>query len=200
MKDMDTTLEPCDRIDQPTMTPKHRTSGDRKGVLLLSPQSRRKAMKELAIPRRELKAAITATRRAIAEHQRALEQLEKLLDSPPLPSATKGAAKRARTPEGQKTLRETIVEVLRRSKRPLKPKDLRDRILASGYQTSAQPRSFYITVFMTANKHPSVINTDDGFRLRKNARVLTEGDEAPPPKRARGATKKAKKKRARKRS
>lgn len=68
------------------------------------------------------------------------------------------------------TLKEAIVEVLSRHKNPLKPAELRDKVLKSGYSTSATPKSFYISIFTTAGKHPSVVKTKRGFRLRKSAR------------------------------
>ena len=60
-----------------------------------------------------------------------------------------------------------ITEVLQKSRKPLRPGELRDRVLAAGYPTSAKPESFYVAVFNTAKKIPGVIKNKSGFRLKK---------------------------------
>ncbi len=66
-----------------------------------------------------------------------------------------------------KTLAETITDVLLEASEPLRPKDLRDRVLEAGYITQARDDSFYIAVFNTAKKVPGIIKSKAGFSLNK---------------------------------
>ena len=134
-------------------------------------------LSDLAINPKSLRAAIKELEDAIEKQTRMREHLEAILAfqggvSKPRrgrpakaskKATKKSTAKRAR---GGKTLREAIVAVLKRSKSPLKAKEIRDRVLASGYETSATAKSFYVSVFTTATTAPGVKKTKAGFALK----------------------------------
>ncbi len=75
------------------------------------------------------------------------------------------SGRRNKRPRGGKTLAETIAEVLSSNRGPLRPIELKNKILAAGYKTSAKPQSFYTAVFNTAKKLPGVVKTRDGFSM-----------------------------------
>jgi len=75
------------------------------------------------------------------------------------------SGRRNKRPQGGKTLAETIAEVLSSNRGPLRPIELKNKILAAGYKTSAKPQSFYTAVFNTAKKLPGVVKTRDGFSM-----------------------------------
>ncbi len=72
---------------------------------------------------------------------------------------------RGRRPKGVKTLRQVIVEVLKKSPKPLGAGALRDKALEAGYVTTATRQSFYTAVYNTATKAKEVKKTKDGFTL-----------------------------------
>ncbi len=115
-----------------------------------------------------LRVALNALDDAIRSHIRMRDLIEELLllqegKIPARGAVGRGRGRRAR---GKKTLRETIVEVLKASKTPLKPIVLRDKVLDAGYLTTATPQSFYTAIFNTATNEPGVVNTAFGFQLK----------------------------------
>ncbi len=136
---------------------------------------------DVAISPKSLRAAIKSLEESIDRQTRMREHLEALLAfqggtatgkrrGRPAKASTKAkkkvAAKPGKRARGGKTLREAIVAVLKRSKGPLKPGVLRDRVLASGHETTATPQNFYTSVWVAANGTPGVKNTKAGFELR----------------------------------
>lgn len=120
-----------------------------------------------------LRAAITALDMAIATNTKMKEHLEAVLALQEKGATNiKDARAVGRAPRlaNRRTLREAILDVLAKSKKPLRPVELKDKVLQSGYATNATPQSFYIAVFNTAGKEPGVIKTQEGYRLRKNSR------------------------------
>ena len=73
---------------------------------------------------------------------------------------------RGRRPAGVKTL---ITDVLKKSRKALRPGVLRDRVLDGRRvrDDGPSPQAFYVAVFNTAKKIPGVEHTKDGFRLKK---------------------------------
>ena len=76
---------------------------------------------------------------------------------------------------GLHQIREAILKVLGRNKKPLKPIELRDKVLASGYATSATPQSLYTAVFNTARKERGISKTKEGFQLKKGRASKSAG-------------------------
>lgn len=124
----------------------------------------------------ELRKLISSLDDAIARNRRVRALCEKILALQTKTASTtsrksprtgmahrKGA--RGRRRRGTKTLATVIEEVLKNRKKPLRPAELRDRVLAAGYETRAKPESFYVAVFNTAKKIPGVLKTKEGFRL-----------------------------------
>ncbi len=61
--------------------------------------------------------------------------------------------------------------MLSKTKGPLKPGVLRDKVLASGYETTSTPQNFYTSVWVAANGAPEVKKTKGGFQLRGGAKA-----------------------------
>lgn len=155
--------------------------------------------------------AIKALEEAIEKHTEIKGHLEQVLA---LQSGTAASGRvvrvggRGRRPRGEMTLRQAILAVLSKVKGPLKPIELRDRVLKSGYKTTATPQSIYTAVFNTARKEPSITKTGEGFQLkakagarkkkvargRKGPRVTTPRRRGRPPKVSKKTTKKKTKK------
>lgn len=119
-----------------------------------------------------IRSAIQDLERAIDTHTKIKEHLERVLalqkgGSGVGPTRRLGRGRRAK---GEKTLRDAIVDVLKKTKKPLKPVELRDRVMTSGYATTATPQSLYTAVFNTARKDPGISKTKEGFQLTKARR------------------------------
>ena len=71
--------------------------------------------------------------------------------------------RRKNAPRG--LLLKKIIEVLKGARKPLKPVELRDGVLAAGYPLK-NPKTLYTSVFSTAKKSPQVKKTGDGFSLK----------------------------------
>ena len=130
----------------------------------------------------KVRAMIDSLDRAIERNVRLKELCEEILRIQR--GAGGGSDGRVTRVRGGKTLRESIVDVLARSKTPLGAGALRDKVLAGGYQTRAKPHSFYTAVYNTANQDVAILRTKDGFRLRKGG---------PAPKSAKSSTRRGKK-------
>ena len=98
-----------------------------------------------------------------------------------------GSSAGGRRRAGQPTLADVLRTILAKSGGSVRPKDLRDRVLRSGYQTKSNPDNFYVTVYNTAKKAKDIVKTDDGFALG------TSGGKSA------GSAKKASKKKVKKR-
>jgi hypothetical protein len=122
-------------------------------------------VQNITISPNKIRAVIDSLDRAIERNTKLKELCEAILKiQRGAGGGSSGSAPRAR---GGKTLRESIVDVLAKSKTPLGAGALRDKVLAAGYQTRAKPHSFYTAVYNTANQGTGIVRTKDGFRLRK---------------------------------
>ena len=137
-------------------------------------------IENVQISPKSIRAVLKALDKAIAKHTEMKQLIEHLLvvqenggregvvlargpGRPIIPG------RRGRRLRGEKTLREAIVDVLKANRGPLKPVELRDKVLESGYLTTATAQSFYTAVFNTARNEPSVAKTPGGFQLKKSA-------------------------------
>lgn len=125
-------------------------------------------LRNVVLTPKSLNSAIAEIERTIEKHRQMKEHLEAALSI----GAGKGTIGRSRggrgrRAKGEQTLREAILGVLGKTKRPVKPVDLRDKVLQSGYATAATPQSLYTAVFNTARKEPAIVKTKEGFQLRK---------------------------------
>ena len=111
----------------------------------------------------ELEKIILSLEDAIARNIKVKELCEEILS---VQKAAGGKAGRNNgRPRGGKTLAQAISEILKKSRKPMRPIDLKNRVLAAGYKTSAKPQSFYTAVFNTAKQLPGVVKTRDGFSM-----------------------------------
>ena len=111
----------------------------------------------------ELEKIILSLEDAIARNIKVKELCEEILS---VQKAAGGKAGRNNgRPRGGKTLAQAISEILKKSRKPMRPIDLKNRVLAAGYKTSAKPQSFYTAVFNTAKQIPGIVKTREGFRL-----------------------------------
>ncbi len=126
-------------------------------------------IQEVKVSPDSVRAAITALETAIRKHTQMKQLLDELLSVQDGANRARPTGARGRR-RGSKTLRQVILEVLKASKRPLRPVELRDRVLDAGYQTTAKPISFYTAVFNAARQDPEVAKTVGGFQLKAHAR------------------------------
>ena len=145
------------------------------------------SVKNVTISAEKLSSVIDSLEDAIERNSRLKELCEEILRVQ-AGESTGGAviSSAARRPRRGKTLRQTIVEILEKTKKPIGAGVLRDKVLKEGYQTTATPHSFYTAVYNTANQDSDIVRTEGGFILKKNAGSA-----------AKGGRKKAKKKGAR---
>ena len=101
-----------------------------------------------------------------------------------------GAAKRS-TLRGAPMLKDVIVSILSKEKKPVKPGALRDKILNSGYETRSNRRTFYTNVFQTAARLPGVKKTKEGFSLENTADSEEKGESLSSSEESSGKKKKA---------
>ena len=129
-------------------------------------------VQDVSINPGELEKIISSLETAITRNTRVKELCEEILEVQK--SSTSGLWKnsgkgksggRNKRPQGGKTLAETIAEVLSSNSGPLRTIELKNKVLAAGYKTSANPQSFYTAVFNTAKKLPGVVKTRDGFSM-----------------------------------
>ena len=129
-------------------------------------------VQDVSINPGELEKIISSLETAISRNTRVKELCEEILEVQK--SSTSGLRKnggkgeggrRNKRLQGGKTLAETIVEVLSSNRGPLRPIELKNKILAAGYKTSAKPQSFYTAVFNTAKQLPGIVKTRDGFSM-----------------------------------
>ena len=129
-------------------------------------------VQDVSINPGELEKIISSLETAITRNTRVKELCEEILEVQK--SSTSGLRKnggkgkggrRNKRPQGGKTLAETIAEVLSSNRGPLRPIELKNKILAAGYKTSAKPQSFYTAVFNTAKQLPGIVKTRDGFSM-----------------------------------
>tara|TARA_B100001750_G_scaffold233283_1_gene233333 strand:- start:1002 stop:1451 length:450 start_codon:yes stop_codon:yes gene_type:complete len=129
-------------------------------------------VQDVSINPGELEKIISSLETAISRNTRVKELCEEILEVQK--SSTSGLRKnggkgkggrRNKRPQGRKTLAETIAEVLSSNRGPLRPIELKNKILAAGYKTSAKPQSFYTAVFNTAKQLPGIVKTRDGFSM-----------------------------------
>ena len=129
-------------------------------------------VQDVSINPGELEKIISSLETAISRNTRVKELCEEILEVQK--SSTSGLRKnggkgkggrRNKRSQGGKTLAETIVEVLSSNRGPLRPIELKNKILAAGYKTSAKPQSFYTAVFNTAKQLPGIVKTRDGFSM-----------------------------------
>jgi len=135
-------------------------------------------VQNVTIDKFELSRIIASLDDAIERSQRVKALCEEILTVQDQPRGvfsssrpSRGASARhtngARGPRRDRTLATVIREVLEKSKKRLRPGELRDRVLDAGYQTRAKPSSFYVSVFSTAKKIPGIDKTKAGFALPK---------------------------------
>jgi hypothetical protein len=144
-------------------------------------------VEHVTIHPKSIHSALDVLEKTIERHTRLKRQLEEILalqggmapgrgrpgkDSPE-GRMVRGPGRPAR---GEITLRQAILQVLRGRTVPVKPIELVNLVLASGYPTSAKPQSFYIAVFNTAKKEPAVKKSKAGFELRAGYKPAEEAD------------------------
>ena len=129
-------------------------------------------IQDVSINPGELEKIISSLETAITRNTRVKELCEEILEVQKSSANSLGknggrrnSGRRMKRPQGGKTLAETIAEVLSSNRGPLRPIELKNKILAAGYKTSAKPQSFYTAVFNTAKKLPGVVKTRDGFSM-----------------------------------
>ena len=129
-------------------------------------------VQDVSINPGELEKIISSLETAITRNTRVKELCEEILEVQKSSANSLGknggrrnSGRRMKRPQGGKTLAETIAEVLSSNRGPLRPIELKNKILAAGYKTSAKPQSFYTAVFNTAKKLPGVVKTRDGFSM-----------------------------------
>ena len=129
-------------------------------------------VQDVSINPGELEKIISSLETAISRNTRVKELCEEILEVQKSSASDLGknggagkSGRRNKRPQGGKTLAETIAEVLSSNRGPLRPIELKNKILAAGYKTSAKPQSFYTAVFNTAKKLPGVVKTRDGFSM-----------------------------------
>ena len=129
-------------------------------------------VQDVSINPGELEKIISSLETAITRNTRVKELCEEILEVQK--SSTSGLRKnggkgkggrRNKRPQRRKPLAETIAEVLSSNRGPLRPIELKNKILAAGYKTSAKPQSFYTAVFNTAKQLPGIVKTRDGFSM-----------------------------------
>ena len=135
---------------------------------------------DIALNPKSLRTAIKSLEEAIEQHTRMREHLEGILAlqsgasnvkprGRPAKKRTAKTTTKKRAKRTGPTLREAIVDVLSKAKAPVKGAELRDRVLAGTYETSATPENFYTSVYNTARVEPRIKKTDAGFELRGGA-------------------------------
>jgi hypothetical protein len=142
-------------------------------------------VQNITISPASIRSAINALAAAIEKHTQIKRRFEEILDlqeqssvsgrrGRPAVSGDLGQARASRNGRRRRrhdgpTLRDVIVQVLSKTRRPLGPTELKNEILAAGYKTTAKPASLYTAVFNTAKKTDGVLKTKKGFSLKRAA-------------------------------
>jgi hypothetical protein len=113
----------------------------------------------------ELEKIILSLEGAIARNIKVKELCEEILSVQKAAGSKAGRNSKNGRPRGGKTLAQAISEILKKRRKPMRPIDLKNRVLAAGYKTSAKPQSFYTAVFNTAKQIPGIVKTREGFSL-----------------------------------
>lgn len=134
-------------------------------------------VQDVSINPGELEKIISSLETAIARNTRVKELCEEILKVQESSVSGLGgnggngkSGRRNKRPQGGKTLAETIAEVLSSNRGPLRPIELKNKVLAAGYKTTAKPQSFYTAVFNTAKQLPGIVKTRDGFSMAAKKR------------------------------
>ena len=129
-------------------------------------------IQDVSINPGELEKIISSLETAIARNTRVKELCEEILKVQESSVSGLGgnggdgkSGRRNKRPQGEKTLAETIAAVLSSDRGPLRPIELKNKVLAAGYKTSAKPQSFYTAVFNTAKQLPGIVKTRAGFSM-----------------------------------
>lgn len=119
-----------------------------------------------------LQSALATLKAERSRLDRAIAEIEGLLSGAPVApekarratatEAAVGEAAQQRAPRG--LLKKTILEVLKSSRRPLAPYELRDAVIAAGYPVKNKA-TLYTTIFTTAKADKRIRKTKDGFSL-----------------------------------